>query len=79
MKKRKIKRPRSGEVVMTLEEFGQLADKLRNEKNCMNCMACVPIGGGDHICDEAAAPCLVLEGYAPSDAFMWCEGRKWVG
>ena len=45
---------------------------------CADCEHCIPIGGGDHICDEAEPDeALVIEEYIPGDCYMWCNGKKW--
>lgn len=46
-------------------------------KCCMDCEHCIPIGGGDHICDEAEADeAFVIEEYMPGDSYMWCRGKR---
>lgn len=39
--------------------------------NCWECDHCVPIGEGDHICDETLE--LVLSGYNPTEHFGSCR------
>lgn len=45
-------------------------------KCCETCMNLMPIGEGDHICEENPMQ-MVLEDYAPTDDYFWCQGRKW--
>lgn len=42
-------------------------------KCCNTCANCIPIGEGDHICDEMQE--LVLEEYMPTDSYYICGGR----
>lgn len=51
--------------------------KKSNNKNkvCMNCENCIPIGEGDHICDEHMV--MVLEDYFPTEDFLYCGGKDW--
>ena len=51
---------------------------MRNngEKCCENCGNLVPICEGDLICEEDPTQ-LVLDGYVPTDGYIWCEGRYW--
>lgn len=51
--------------------------KRSTPKYCVDCGHCIPIGGGDHICDEAEPDeALIIEEYMPSDDYMWCNGKK---
>lgn len=45
------------------------------DRCCETCAKCIPIGEGDHICDEDATQ-LVLEDYSPTDGYMWCCGKS---
>ena len=47
---------------------------MRNngEKCCENCGNLVPIGEGDHICEEAPTQ-LVLDGYVPTNRTVLLE------
>ena len=48
-----------------------------NTACCMDCEHCIPIGGGDHICDAAKNyDALVIEEYMPGDSYLWCHGKK---
>lgn len=42
---------------------------------CENCENFVPIGEGDHIC-TAGAPIIVVDEYAPTEDYFWCEGKE---
>ena len=44
---------------------------------CETCINLVPIGEGDHICDEDPMK-MVLEDYAPTDDYSWCQGKKYI-
>ena len=44
-------------------------------KCCLNCANCIPIGEGDHLCDELME--LVLEDYTPTDKFYGCGGSSY--
>lgn len=49
-------------------------------RTCETCEHCLPIGEGDHICDESyagASAKLVLEEYIAGDDYFWCKGKKW--
>ena len=47
--------------------------KDKNIKCCMNCEHCLPIGEGDHWCDEKME--IVLEDYIPSENYLCCGGK----
>ena len=59
---------------------GKLGSFAVCERSCMTCMNCIPIGEGDHICDEAedSDDVLVLEDYTPAEAYMWCKGKRYT-
>lgn len=46
-------------------------------KSCDMCVNCLPIGEGDHICEEEIGK-FVLEDYAPTDDYFWCGGKYFV-
>ena len=46
--------------------------KIKCCKTCITCANCIPIGEGDHLCDELME--LVLEEYVPTDRFYGCGG-----
>ena len=52
------------------------------QKCCETCGNLIPIGEGDHICDECCGSdgspsALVLEEYAPGEDYFACGGKKW--
>lgn len=49
--------------------------KNPGNKGCESCANCLPVGGGDHLCDKCSA--IVIEEYAPSDDYMKCKGKDW--
>ena len=62
---------------MTLDEFGEFAEKVKNSPCCMNCANCVYIEEGDHICIAGEEPVLVLEEFEPTDMYFCCGGADW--
>ena len=48
---------------------------MKEIKICNECLNCIPIGEGDHTCDNFPGS-LVLEDYAPGEDFMICGGRQ---
>lgn len=52
----------------------KLENNNENTKDCLNCKYCIPIGEGDHICEENPHK-IVLNEYIPSDDYNWCNGR----
>lgn len=46
------------------------------DRCCETCANLIPIGEGDHICDEDITQ-LVLEDYSPGEGYMWCDGKEW--
>ena len=44
------------------------AQKIKETHSCYNCSNCLPIGEGDHFCDEYQK--LVIEDYGPSDDYQ---------
>lgn len=45
-------------------------------KTCETCGCLLPIGEGDHLCDEDYTK-TVLEEYTPTDDYCWCCGELW--
>lgn len=55
-----------------------MAKRKKNKKGfkgCEYCMNCIPIGEGDHICNECKEPKMVISDYVPTDEYMACGGR----
>lgn len=59
-----------------------LADRRRKVKKkkkinkcCETCGQFLPIGEGDHICEESLL--MVVSGYEPTEDYFQCGGRKW--
>lgn len=46
-------------------------------KRCEECNNCLPIGGGDHVCDKTKK--LVIEEYIPTDDYGRCQKLKNCG
>lgn len=47
-------------------------------KSCYHCPCCLPVGEGDHFCDELLE--LVFANYAPTEHFCGCmKNRKGAG
>lgn len=49
--------------------------------SCFNCDNALPIGEGDHICNNYAnenmPSVIVINEYAPTDDFIKCGGKRW--
>ena len=49
---------------------------MKQRKDCLNCVNCCPIGGGDHVCCEATEEnALIVDEYVLTDSYMWCKGK----
>ena len=48
----------------------------RKNVSCENCANCLPIGEGNHFCDECME--LVIVEYEPSDAYLACHGESFA-
>ena len=44
--------------------------KIKKPKDCFHCDHCLPIGEGDHFCDEVNE--IVIEGYVPNEKYCCC-------
>ena len=44
------------------------------EACCLTCSNCIPIGEGDHICNECSEPVIVISNYAPTEEYLKCGG-----
>lgn len=53
-----------------------LLEQENNIDDCLNCKHCLPIGEGDHICEENPHK-IVLEDYTPTDDFNWCKSKNY--
>lgn len=50
--------------------------KKKNKKCCCeDCTNFTPIGEGDHICIAGKEPKLILDGYFPTEDYMFCKGK----
>lgn len=48
---------------------------VSNQKPCcLTCSNCIPIGEGNHICNECGAPVIVISDYAPAEDYLKCGG-----
>lgn len=47
------------------------------EYSCLTCSNCIPIGEGDHICNECGEPKMVISDYAPTEEYMVCGGSQY--
>lgn len=52
-----------------------MKEKKKVYKCCETCMNFLPIGEGDHICEENLL--MVVSGYEPTEDYFQCGGRKW--
>lgn len=43
-------------------------------KSCIDCEHCLPIGEGDHWCDEELE--IVIEDYVPNEKYLCCGGNS---
>lgn len=44
------------------------------KKDCFTCNECIPIGEGDRICGVDNS--LIIDEYAPTEHYCWCENEK---
>ena len=44
--------------------------KIKKTKDCLYCDSCLPIGEGDHYCDEENV--IVIEDYVPNENYCCC-------
>ena len=44
--------------------------KIKKAKDCLYCESCLPIGEGDHFCDEENV--IVIEDYVPNENYCCC-------
>lgn len=53
--------------------------KKKKQQNpcCEMCTNFIPIGEGDHICDEDPTMKVVSD-YAPTDEYLWCGGKRYT-
>ena len=49
----------------------------RPEASCLGCANCIPIGEGDHICNECGEPVIVFSGYVPAEDYLKCGGNRY--
>lgn len=42
---------------------------------CLTCTNCIPIGEGDHVCNECGEPAIVINDYAPAEDYLKCGGK----
>lgn len=47
----------------------------RSEASCLTCSNCIPIGEGDHICNECGELVIVISDYAPAEDYLKCGGK----
>lgn len=60
-----------------LMERGSM-NKKSKFKGCESCSNLIPIGEGDHICNECGdMPAMVISDYVPTDEYMKCGGRRY--
>lgn len=52
-------------------------DTNKNYHRCETCNHCIPVGEGNHICDETGIPVFVIEDYEPGAKYLWCDGRRY--
>lgn len=51
--------------------------KKKNKNACCECCDhCIPMGEGDHMCDAAGTPKVVISDYAPAENYFHCQGHK---
>lgn len=50
--------------------------KKNVNKCCETCQHFLPIGEGDHICEESLS--MVVSEYEPTEEYFCCGGGKWV-
>ena len=55
------------------------AKMLGTYAGCSTCENAIPIGGGDHVCEECGGiPVVVLSDYAPTDQYLACKGKAYT-
>lgn len=53
-------------------------NKKSKFKGCESCSNLIPIGEGDHICNECGdMPAMVISDYTPTDEYMKCGGGRY--
>lgn len=45
---------------------------------CESCANLIPIGEGDHICNECGEPKVVIEDYFAASSYLMCDGEHYV-
>lgn len=46
---------------------------------CSTCENAIPIGDGDHVCEECRdIPTIVISDYIPTDKYLACKGKAYV-
>jgi len=53
-----------------------MAKNKKKVVTCEMCDNCIPIGEGDHLCDECQE--IVISEYSPTDEYLKCGGKKYV-
>ena len=56
----------------------QVALVISRMPGCFNCVNCIPIGMGDHVCDFFDNSPLVMSDYNPTDDYLCCYGDGWA-
>lgn len=53
-------------------------NRFKNKRNvtCDQCANCMYEGNGDMYCDEHDEFALVYDEFCPTEAYMWCNGKK---
>ena len=67
-------------MTKSFREF--VSQKRVGTKMCETCANLVPLGDGDHICDACfvdSLPAFVICEYEPTEDYMACNGRMWLG
>ena len=50
--------------------------RRKGTKVCETCGNCIPIGEGDHLCDDCLE--VVISGYYPTDEYLKCKGKRYT-
>jgi hypothetical protein len=56
-------------------DAGERCDCEAVKLTCEGCSHCLPIGGGDYICEKNGVPVIVLSEYAPAEDYLCCRRK----
>ena len=62
------------EIAPFKDKAKAIIGKAQTICECEKCYEFTPIGEGDHICNAAGPPRMIMVGYQPTDEYEWCKG-----